>query len=34
LLNGLDDIALTLEDADQIRAFEVGHKQKAPWLYR
>ena len=34
LLNGLDDIALTLEDAEQIRAFEVGHKQKAPWLYR
>ena len=34
LLNGLDDIALTLEDADQIRAFEVGHKQKSPWLYR
>ena len=34
LLSGLDDIALTLEDADQIRAFEVGHKQKAPWLYR
>ncbi|MDG2473440.1 MAG: 3-isopropylmalate dehydratase small subunit [Pseudomonadales bacterium] len=34
LLNGLDDIALTLEDADLIRAFEVGHKQKVPWLYR
>ena len=34
LLNGLDDIALTLEDADKIRAFEVLHKQKAPWLYR
>ncbi len=34
LLNGLDDIALTLEDADKIRAFEVKHQQKAPWLYR
>ena len=34
LLNGLDDIALTLEDADKIRAFEALHKQKAPWLYR
>ena len=28
LLNGLDDIALTLEDADKIRAFEVLHKQR------
>ena len=34
LLNGLDDIALTLEDADKIRAFEVKHQQKDPWLYR
>tara|TARA_B100000767_G_scaffold107654_1_gene103169 strand:- start:763 stop:1401 length:639 start_codon:yes stop_codon:yes gene_type:complete len=34
LLNGLDDIALTLEDADAIRTFEVGHKKNAPWLYR
>ncbi|MAV75969.1 MAG: 3-isopropylmalate dehydratase small subunit [Actinobacteria bacterium TMED172] len=34
LLNGLDDIALTLEEADKIRAFEVLHKQKTPWLYR
>lgn len=33
LLNGLDDIALTLEDADAIRAFEQGHKQAAPWLF-
>lgn len=33
LLNGLDDIGLTLEDADAIRAFEEKHKQNAPWLF-
>ncbi|MBT8152040.1 MAG: 3-isopropylmalate dehydratase small subunit, partial [Gammaproteobacteria bacterium] len=33
LLNGLDDIALTLEDADAIRAFEAEHRQRAPWLF-
>ncbi len=33
LLNGLDDIALTLEDADTISAFEEKHKQTAPWLF-
>ncbi|MBQ0744497.1 MAG: 3-isopropylmalate dehydratase small subunit [Pseudomonas sp.] len=33
LLNGLDDIGLTLEDADAIRAFELGHKQNNPWLF-
>lgn len=33
LLNGLDDIALTLEDADVIRTFEQGHKQAAPWIF-
>lgn len=33
LLNGLDDIALTLEDADIISAFEEKHKQTAPWLF-
>ena len=27
LLNGLDDIGLTLQDADAIRAFEVGYQQ-------
>lgn len=34
LLNGLDDIGLTLQDADAIRAFEVKHKQTQPWLFR
>ncbi|WP_339842889.1 3-isopropylmalate dehydratase small subunit [uncultured Halopseudomonas sp.] len=33
LLNGLDDIGLTLEDADAIREFEVAHKQNNPWLF-
>lgn len=33
LLNGLDDIGLTLEDADAIREFEVGHKRDNPWLF-
>ena len=32
LLNGLDDIGLTLQDADAIRAFEVEHQQSSPWL--
>lgn len=32
LLNGLDDIALTLLKADQIRAFEVRHLARFPWL--
>ena len=33
LLNGLDDIGLTLEDADAIRSFEQTHRQKQPWLF-
>ena len=33
LLNGLDDIGLTLEDADAIRAFEEKHRQSQPWLF-
>jgi len=33
LLNGLDDIGLTLQDADPIRAFEVGYRQRQPWLF-
>ena len=34
LLNGLDDIALTLEESDRIRAFEAAHLQRWPWLAR
>lgn len=33
LLNGLDDIGLTLQQADAIRAFEVQYKQSSPWLF-
>ena len=33
LLNGLDDIGLTLQHADLIRAYEQERKQKAPWLF-
>ena len=33
LLNGLDDIGLTLQDADAIRAFEAKHQQTSPWLF-
>ncbi|MDW5377098.1 3-isopropylmalate dehydratase small subunit [Halomonas sp. HP20-15] len=34
LLNGLDDIGLTLEHEDAIRDFEQRHRQKRPWLFR
>lgn len=33
LLNGLDDIGLTLQHADLIKAFEQERKQKSPWLF-
>ncbi len=33
LLNGLDDIGLTLENAEAIRAFEAQQKKSSPWLY-
>jgi 3-isopropylmalate/(R)-2-methylmalate dehydratase small subunit len=33
LLNGLDDIGLTLQEADSIREYEVQRKQQAPWLF-
>jgi 3-isopropylmalate/(R)-2-methylmalate dehydratase small subunit len=32
LLNGLDDIGLTLRQADKIRAFEERHLANQPWL--
>jgi 3-isopropylmalate/(R)-2-methylmalate dehydratase small subunit len=32
LLNGLDDIGLTLQKADQIRAYEERHLATQPWL--
>ncbi len=33
LLNGLDDIGLTLQDAELIREFEIGYKKANPWLF-
>ncbi|HAC30583.1 MAG TPA: 3-isopropylmalate dehydratase small subunit, partial [Marinobacter hydrocarbonoclasticus] len=33
LLNGLDDIGVTLEDADTIRAYEESRRKTAPWLF-
>lgn len=32
LLEGLDDIGLTLQDADAIRAYETNRREKCPWL--
>ncbi|OAV28917.1 3-isopropylmalate dehydratase small subunit [Moraxella catarrhalis] len=34
LLNGLDDIALTLQNADDIRAFEEKARVARPWVFR
>lgn len=33
LLNGLDDIGLTLQNVDKIDAFEDMQRQQQPWLY-
>ena len=33
MLKGLDDIGLTLQHADQIKAYEQERKQKFPWLF-
>ena len=33
LLEGLDDIGLTLQDADAIHAYEAKRRQEAPWLF-
>jgi len=33
LIRGLDDIGLTLQHADAIRAFEAQRRSKAPWLF-
>lgn len=34
LLNGLDDIGVTLQHADAIRAYEKDRKAAAPWLFK
>ncbi|WP_150913344.1 3-isopropylmalate dehydratase small subunit [Marinobacter halotolerans] len=33
LLNGLDDIGVTLEDSDVIRSYEESRRKTAPWLF-
>jgi 3-isopropylmalate/(R)-2-methylmalate dehydratase small subunit len=33
LLHGLDDIGLTLEQAEEIRAYEERKRQETPWLF-
>jgi len=33
LLNGLDDIGLTLQHVDAIKAYEERRRQEAPWLF-
>ena len=32
LMNGLDDVGLTLTKADQIKAFEKVHRERFPWI--
>ncbi len=34
LLRGLDDIGLTLEHAEAIKAYEAARQQAAPWLFQ
>ncbi len=34
LLNGLDDIGLTLQHVAEIKAYEERRKKEAPWLFR
>ena len=34
LLNGLDDIGLTMQKADKIDSFEEQQRKSQPWLYR
>ena len=33
LMNGLDDIGLTLQHVDEIRAYETRRRSEAPWLF-
>lgn len=34
LLNGFDDIGLTLQAEDDIRAYEAKTKQSRPWVFQ
>jgi 3-isopropylmalate/(R)-2-methylmalate dehydratase small subunit len=33
LLNGLDEIGLTLRHAEKVKAFEAMHRERQPWLF-
>jgi 3-isopropylmalate/(R)-2-methylmalate dehydratase small subunit len=33
LMNGLDEIGLTLQHAERIKAFEAKHRERQPWLF-
>jgi 3-isopropylmalate/(R)-2-methylmalate dehydratase small subunit len=33
LMNGLDEISLTLQHAEQIKVFEAKHRDEQPWLF-
>jgi 3-isopropylmalate/(R)-2-methylmalate dehydratase small subunit len=33
LMNGLDEIGLTLQHAGEIKAFEAKHRERQPWLF-
>ncbi len=33
LLNGLDEIGLTLQDSEAIKSFEAKHRHAQPWLF-
>jgi len=33
IMNGLDDIGLTLQHADKIKGFEAIHRERQPWLF-
>lgn len=34
LLNGLDDIALSLQHVDKIKTYEIERAKRAPWLFK
>ncbi len=34
LIEGLDDIGLTLGQVDEIRAFEAAHRRRMPWVFQ
>ncbi len=33
MLNGIDDIALTLKQSEKIKSYEIKRKQSEPWLF-